>query len=132
MRVPPVGDRLTLNRLVEYCADMAQTFNMTATFHALGDPVRSEIVQRLATQGDATVNELAALFPISLQAVSKHIKVLEAAGVVSQRREGRHRPVHLERRRVESATDWLRSRLDELEARYQSLDEVLAEERNHT
>jgi len=123
---------LTFNHLVDYLADVSLTLDpaMTATFHALGDPVRSAIVERLADRGDATVNELAALFPISLQAVSKHIKVLEAAGVVSQRREGRHRPVRLERRGVESATSWLRSRLDELEARYERLDDLLAEERN--
>ncbi|HYH92976.1 MAG TPA: metalloregulator ArsR/SmtB family transcription factor, partial [Candidatus Saccharimonadales bacterium] len=58
------------------------------TFAALGDPVRRAIVDRLV-DGDATVNELASLFPISLQAVSKHIKVLEAARVVSRRREGK-------------------------------------------
>ena len=68
---------------------------LTATFAALGDPVRQRIVEPLA-DGDATVNELAARFPISLQAVSKHIKVLEHAGVVSRRRAAQTRPVHLE------------------------------------
>ena len=97
------------------------------TFRALGDPVRSSIVEHLSVRGDATVNEIAALFPISLQAVSKHIKVLESAGVVSQRRDGRHRPVHLERELVAEATSWLDARLRQLEARYARLDGVLAE-----
>ena len=72
-----------------------QSQGLAATFAALGDPVRQAVVDRLA-DGDATVNELASMFPVSLQAVSKHIKVLEAAGVVSRRREGKTRPVHLE------------------------------------
>jgi DNA-binding transcriptional ArsR family regulator len=96
-------------------------------FRALGDPIRVSIVERLGAQGDATVNELAMLFPVSLQAVSKHIKVLEAAGVVSQRREGRHRPVHLEADRVVAATNWLASRVRELDARFERLDDLLAE-----
>ena len=57
--------------------------NLVGIFAALGDPVRRAIVDRLV-EGDATVNEIAGLFPISLQAVSKHIKVLEGAGVVSK------------------------------------------------
>lgn len=96
-------------------------------FRALGDPIRVSIVERLGARGDATVNELAMLFPVSLQAVSKHIKVLEAAGVVSQRREGRHRPVHLEADRVVAATNWLASRVRELDARFERLDDLLAE-----
>ncbi len=61
------------------------------TFAALGDPVRRAIVERLA-DGDATVNEIAARFPISVQAVSKHIKVLESAGVVFRRKVAQTRP----------------------------------------
>ncbi|MFN8023780.1 MAG: metalloregulator ArsR/SmtB family transcription factor [Acidimicrobiales bacterium] len=99
---------------------------VSETFRALGDPVRASIVEHLSTRGDATVNELAALFPISLQAVSKHIKVLESAGVVTQRRDGRHRPVHLEPRRVAAATAWLVGRTSELDARLARLDDVLA------
>ena len=68
---------------------------LTATFAALGDPVRQRMVELLA-DGDATVSELAARFPISVQAVSKHIKVLEHAGVVSRGKAAQTRPVHLE------------------------------------
>ncbi len=98
--------------------------DLAATFAALGDAVRRAIVDRLA-EGDATVNELAAMFPISLQAVSKHIKVLEAAGVVSRRREGKTRPVHLEVDRLASSADWLEAHRRRLESRYARLDEAL-------
>ena len=98
--------------------------DLAATFAALGDSVRRAIVDRLA-EGDATVNELAAMFPISLQAVSKHIKVLEAAGVVSRRTEGKTRPVHLEGARLASSADWLEAHRRRLESRYARLDEVL-------
>ena len=97
------------------------------TFRALADPVRCAIVEHLGDHGVATVNELASLFPISLQAVSKHIKVLEAAGVVSQRRDGRHRPVSLRPAGVATAIDWLDARRRQLESRYERLDEVLAD-----
>ena len=95
-----------------------------ATFAALGDPVRRAIVDRLA-DGDATVNDLAAPFPISLQAVSKHIQVLEAAGVVSRRREGKTRPVHLEAASLARSADWLETRRRRLESKYRRLDELL-------
>lgn len=108
-------------------ADSVEPDVMPDVFRALGDPIRASIVERLGAQGDATVNELAGLFPVSLQAVSKHIKVLEAAGVVSQRREGRHRPVHLEAERVVAATTWLAARVRELDARFGRLDDLLAE-----
>ncbi len=98
--------------------------DLATTFAALGDPVRRAIVDRLADD-DATVNELAALFPISLQAVSRHIKVLEAAGVVSRRREGKTRPVHLESGSLSSSVDWLEAHRRRLESRYEQLDELL-------
>ncbi len=94
------------------------------TFAALGDPVRRSIVDRLA-HGDATVNEIAALFPISLQAVSKHLKVLERAGVVSRRRERQTRPVHLEPAALSRSADWLEAHRRRIEARYRRLDGVL-------
>ena len=95
------------------------------TFRALSDPVRLAIIEHLSARDDATINELAALFPISLQAVSRHVKVLEAAGVVSQRRVGRQRPVRLEPEPVTDATSWLAARLAHLEARYARVDELL-------
>jgi DNA-binding transcriptional ArsR family regulator len=94
------------------------------TFAALGDPVRRAIVERLA-DGDATVNELAAMFPISMQAVSKHIKVLETAGVVSRRKVAQTRPVHLEAASLARSADWLEGHRRRLEARYGRLDELL-------
>jgi DNA-binding transcriptional ArsR family regulator len=102
-----------------------QTPPLTTTFAALGDPVRWAIVDRLV-DGDATVNELAALFPISLQAVSKHIGVLESAGVVSRRREGKTRPVHLEPAALAAPADWLDAHRRRLETKYQRLDALFA------
>jgi DNA-binding transcriptional ArsR family regulator len=98
--------------------------DLATTFAALGDPVRSAIVDRLA-EGDATVNELSALFPITLQAVSRHIKVLEAGGVVSRRREGKTRPVHLEPAPLARSRDWLEAHRQRLERKYARLDELL-------
>jgi DNA-binding transcriptional ArsR family regulator len=98
--------------------------SLASTFAALGDPVRRAIVERLA-DGDATVNELAAAFPISLQAVSKHIKVLESAGLVSRRKVAQTRPVHLEPAALDQPAQWLEAHRRRLEARYQRLDELL-------
>ena len=98
--------------------------NLVGIFAALGDPVRRAIVDRLA-DGDATVNEIAELFPITLQAVSKHIKVLESAGVVSKRREGQTRPVHLEGASLADSADWLEAHRQRLEARFARLDQLL-------
>ena len=98
--------------------------DLAATFAALGDPVRRAIVDRLA-DGDTTVNELAELFPISLQAVSKHIQVLEAGGVVSRRKEGRTRPVHLEAASLARSAEWLEAHRRRLESKYTRLDELL-------
>jgi DNA-binding transcriptional ArsR family regulator len=106
--------------------DRAHT-GTAALFGALGDPVRCAIVEHLGTHREATVNELAALFPISLQAVSRHIKVLQAAGVVAQHRNGRERPVRLHAPGMDRAGDWLEARRRELATRYDRLDDLLAE-----
>ncbi len=98
-----------------------------ATFAALGDPVRGAIVDRLS-DGDATVGELAGLFSITFQAVSQQIGTLERAGLVSRRREGRTRRVHLEPARLVEAAGWLEARRRRLEERYRRLDDVLADE----
>ena len=98
------------------------------TFHALGDPVRTRIVDHLAIT-DATVGELVALFPISFQAVSQHLGVLERAGIVSRHREGRTRRVRLETEPLDAAFGWMEARRMRLEERYQRLDDVLAEAR---
>jgi DNA-binding transcriptional ArsR family regulator len=79
---------------------------LTRTFAALADPTRRAILTRLA-EGDATVNELAEPFPISLQAVSKHLKVLERAGLISRGRSAQLRPSRLQAAPLGEATEWL-------------------------
>ena len=79
---------------------------LTTTFAALADPTRRAILERLA-EGDATVNELADPFPISLQAVSKHLKVLERAGLITRRRKAQLRPSRLEGALLKEAAEWL-------------------------
>ncbi|RHA43875.1 ArsR/SmtB family transcription factor [Cellulomonas rhizosphaerae] len=94
-------------------------------FVALGDPVRRRIVARLS-RGPATVGDLAAPFEISLQAVSKHIQVLEQAGLVTRTRDAQRRPVHLNPGALEELTAWIdRYRLIH-EQSYRSLDALLA------
>ena len=105
--------------------DLALPPTVSDTFRSLGDPIRCAIVEHLSEAGEATVNDLAALFPVSIQAVSKHIKVLRTAGLVTQEQRGRERPVRLHADRVAEATDWLTGRLRELEARYARLDRLL-------
>jgi len=79
---------------------------LSLTFAALADPTRRTILVRLA-EGAATVNELAEPFDVSLQAVSKHLKVLEAAGLISRGRDAQFRPCHFEPAPLEAATDWI-------------------------
>jgi DNA-binding transcriptional ArsR family regulator len=94
-------------------------------FLALADPVRRAIVTRLS-RGPATVNELAEPFDITKQAVSKHIQVLEQAGLVTRSRDAQRRPVHLDAAALERLTSWIdRYRLD-AERNYRRLDDVLA------
>lgn len=79
---------------------------LSLTFASLADPTRRAILVRLA-EGEATVNELAEPFDISLQAVSKHLKVLEVAGLISRGRDAQYRPCHFEPAPLEVATDWI-------------------------
>jgi DNA-binding transcriptional ArsR family regulator len=79
---------------------------LSVTFAALADPTRREILARLSN-GELTVNELAAPFPISLQAVSKHLKVLEHAGLISRGRTAQYRPCRLESQPLDTAIDWI-------------------------
>jgi len=79
---------------------------LSTTFAALADPTRRSLLERLA-QGDATVNELAAPHEMSLQAVSRHLQILEHAGLVSKRRDGRQRPCHAELDAITPAIEWL-------------------------
>jgi DNA-binding transcriptional ArsR family regulator len=79
---------------------------LSATFSALADPTRRAILARLAL-GDATVNELADPFPVSVQAISKHLKVLERAGLVSRGRSAQQRPARLRAQPLGEADEWL-------------------------
>lgn len=99
---------------------------LSRVFAALGDPTRRDIVARL-TERDATVGELAAPYDVSLQAVSKHLKVLEDAGLVTRSREAQRRPVHLEAEVLDLMTTWLERYRRRAEERYQRLETVLAE-----
>ena len=99
---------------------------LSVTFGALADPTRRAILARLA-EGDATVNQLAALFPdISLQAVSKHLKVLERAGLVSRGRSAQQRPAHLRSEPLADATAWLEHYRSFYEGSLDKLGEHLA------
>jgi DNA-binding transcriptional ArsR family regulator len=98
-------------------------------FMALADPVRRSIVARLS-RGPATVNELAEPFEITKQAISRHVQVLEHAGLVTRSRDAQRRPVHLNPARLEALTAWIdRYRLVK-EAQFRSLDAVLEERRS--
>jgi DNA-binding transcriptional ArsR family regulator len=94
-------------------------------FAALSDPVRRAIVARLS-RGPSTLGELAEPFEISLQAVSKHISVLEGAGLVWRTREAQRRPVHLDAGALERLTSWIDRYRLEAESAYRRLDAVLA------
>src|SRR4051812_14994498 len=102
------------------------TDQLSRVFAALADPTRRDMVARLTT-GDATVGELAAPYDVSLQAVSKHLKVLEGAGLVTRERDAQRRPVHLEAEVFDLMTKWIERYRQQAEARYQRLDAVLAE-----
>ncbi len=94
-------------------------------FLALADPVRRAIIARLS-RGSATVNELAEPFAITKQAVSRHIAVLEHAGLVTRSRDAQRRPVHLDAAALERLTAWIDRYRLEAEARFRRLDTVLA------
>jgi len=95
-------------------------------FAALADPTRRDMVTRL-TVADATVNELAEPYEVSIQAVSKHLKVLEDAGLVTRSRKAQTRPVHLEAEVFDLMTAWIERYRRRAEQRYRRLDAVLAE-----
>ena len=97
---------------------------LTQVFSALSDPTRRDRVARLAG-GDATVNELAEPYDVTLQAVSKHVRVLEDAGLVSRTRDAQRRPCHLEADVFDLMTKWLERYRREAEDRFRRLDEVL-------
>jgi DNA-binding transcriptional ArsR family regulator len=98
---------------------------LSLTFAALADPTRRAILARLAG-GEATVNQLAAPFSMSLQAVSKHLKVLERAGLISRSRTAQWRPAQLVLAPLESASDWIGRYRELARDRFERLDQEIA------
>ena len=100
--------------------------HLSALFAALADPTRGDMVTRLAAS-DATVGELAEPYEMSMQAVSKHLKVLEDAGLVTKTKDAQRRTVRLDADVFDLMTKWIERYRGEAEARYRRLDQVLAE-----
>ena len=97
---------------------------LSRVFSALADPTRRDMVARL-TLADATVNELAEPYDVTVQAVSKHLKVLEDAGLVSRSRQAQRRPVHLEAEVFDLMTEWIERNRRQADERFRRLDDVL-------
>jgi DNA-binding transcriptional ArsR family regulator len=98
--------------------------SLTETFAALGDPTRRAILERLA-EGDATVKELAEPFPVSLPAISRHLKVLERAGLITRGRTAQSRPSRLRVEAFKEATMWMNARREMWEGQMDRLDRHL-------
>ena len=105
---------------------MQASERLDLTFAALADPTRRAILARLAT-GEATVTELAEPFAMSQPAISKHLKVLERAGLISMDVDAQRRPRKLEPKRLEEAVDWIERYREIFEQNYQRLDALLEE-----
>jgi len=105
--------------------------DLSLTFAALADPTRRAILGRLAL-GEATVTELAEPFALTQQAISKHLKVLERAGLISRSKAAQSRPCQLETGQLDSAADWISRHRQLWEERYDRLDEHLAALRRRT
>lgn len=117
---------LVFNQLVDKeGGEMAATDELSRVFSALADPIRRDLVARLSV-GDATVNALAEPYAVSVQAISKHLHVLEDAGLVSRSRDAQRRPVHLEAEVFDLMTSWIERYRRQAEERYRRLDAVLA------
>ena len=105
---------------------MTPSDRLNATFAALADPTRRAILARLAS-GEASVNELAKPFAMSQPAISKHLKVLERAGLISHSRDRQRRPRRMEARRLAEATGWLERYRRIWESNFRRLDALLDE-----
>lgn len=106
---------------------MDDSARLDATFQALSDPTRRAILARLARDGDVSVMDLAEPFAMSQPAISKHLKVLEKAGLVSRGRDAQKRPVHLEAEPLAEATGWLIDYRKYWQAQFGRLDDLLDE-----
>jgi DNA-binding transcriptional ArsR family regulator len=100
------------------------TDQLSVTFAALADPTRRALLAQLA-DGEATVNDLAAPFEISLQAVSQHLKVLERAGLISRGRNAQYRPCRFEPEPLETAIDWIEQHRQIWKERFDKLEQHL-------
>jgi DNA-binding transcriptional ArsR family regulator len=120
-RVAQYSTYKLINRAVEKGGDVDR---LSEVFSALADPTRRAILARLA-EGEATVNQLAEPFPISLQAVSKHLKVLERAGLITRGKEAQWRPCRLDAGPLREVADWIASYERFWELRYDRLGEYL-------
>jgi DNA-binding transcriptional ArsR family regulator len=98
--------------------------SLSTTFAALGDPTRLAILERLA-EGDATVKELAEPFDVSMPAISRHLKVLERAGLITSGRTAQSRPRSLRMEALDEATAWMQTRRELWEGRLDRLDDHL-------
>jgi DNA-binding transcriptional ArsR family regulator len=98
---------------------------LSRTFAALADPTRRAILGQLAMRGEATVNELAEPFPITLQAVSKHLKVLENAGLISRGRDAQFRPCRMEGEPLAMAGEWIEAQRHLWVNRFDRLDDQI-------
>jgi DNA-binding transcriptional ArsR family regulator len=105
---------------------MTSSEQLSATFLALADPTRRAILAKLAA-GDASVTELAQPFDMSQPAISKHLKILERAGLISRGRDAQRRPRRLDARPLEEASEWLEGYREFWEGTFQRLDAVLEE-----
>ena len=114
------------NWLLNYLVMQAAASHLNATFAALADPTRRAILARLAS-GGATVNELAEPFAMTQPAVSKHLRVLERAGLISRDRDAQRRPSRLEPKRLAEASAWLDQYREFWEASFARLENVLEE-----
>jgi DNA-binding transcriptional ArsR family regulator len=103
------------------------TDHLSATFAALADPTRRAILSRLATEGEVSVNDLAAPFRMSLPAVSKHLKVLERAKLITRGRNAQWRPCRIEAKPMKEAVDWLEHYRIFWEQSFDRLDDYLKE-----
>jgi DNA-binding transcriptional ArsR family regulator len=124
--VDPAVNVFSTNRLNKRGKEVAMSDDrLSRVFAALADPTRRDIVARLSV-GDATVGQLAAPYNVSIQAVSKHLKVLEDAGLVTRSQDAQRRPRHLEAEVFDLMTAWIERYRRQAEERYRRLDAVLA------
>jgi DNA-binding transcriptional ArsR family regulator len=119
---------VTFNHMVE--SSYAQEPYIDSLFHSLADPIRRDILRRL-TEAEQTVSQIAARYEVSLAAVSKHLKVLESARLVSKQRRGKEQVVSIEPTAIADASEILRRYESLINTRYDTLDKLLQEKPHH-